>query len=107
MTHLFHNLLDNSIKYHREDIPPEIILTCIDKGTKWEFSIIDNGQGIQKQYFDRIFLLYQRLHPKSQYPGTGMGLAIVKKIILNIGGEIWLESEVDKGSIFYFTIPKN
>lgn len=107
MTHLFHNLLDNSIKYQKEGIPPEIKLTCIDKGKKWEFSIIDNGLGIKNEYFDRIFLLYQRLHPKNSYPGTGMGLAIVKKIILNIGGEIWLESEVDKGSIFYFTIPKN
>jgi len=106
LTHLFHNILDNSLKYHKEGIPPSIKVCCKDLGNKWQFEVSDNGQGIKREYYDQIFLMYKRLHSNENIPGTGMGLAIVKKVIASMNGEIWIKSVPDEGSTFYFTIAK-
>lgn len=100
------NLISNALKYSKNDIPPKIHLSCEDQDSKWLFKMSDNGIGIHPDYFQKIFVLFQRLHQRNKYQGTGMGLAIVKKIIENLGGEIWLESSEGFGTSFYFTIPK-
>lgn len=100
------NLMSNALKYSKNDIPPKIHLSCEDQDSKWLFKMSDNGIGIHPDYFQKIFVLFQRLHQRNEYQGTGMGLAIVKKIIENLGGEIWLESSEGFGASFYFTIPK-
>jgi len=106
VTQIFHNLLDNALKYTKADIKSEIFIDFNDNGTHWEFSIRDNGIGIDAEYFDKIFVIFQRLHDKEAYSGTGIGLAIVKKSIESLGGKIHIESELDKGSTFFFTIKK-
>lgn len=103
---LFQNILNNAIKYRRED-PPNIKIGVRSEDDYWLFWIKDNGIGISPQYFERIFLIFQRLHTRQEYPGTGIGLAICQKIIQRHQGKIWLESELGKGSTFYFTIPKS
>ncbi|MGE5239106.1 MAG: sensor histidine kinase [Chloroflexota bacterium] len=102
---VFQNLIANAIKFRRDE-PPRIHISARREGRGWIFSVSDNGIGIQPEFFDRIFLMFQRLHTRAEYPGTGIGLAICKKIIERHGGHIWLESEVDKGSTFYFSIPE-
>jgi len=106
MFQLFQNLINNGIKYSREGIEPEIFVTAQEHDREWRFAIEDNGIGIEEQYFNKIFNIFQRLHNRNEFSGTGMGLAIVKKIIDNGNGKIWLKSEVGKGTIFYFTLPK-
>jgi light-regulated signal transduction histidine kinase (bacteriophytochrome) len=106
MRQIFQNLVGNALKYTRDDIPVKIQIDATESDTHWQFAITDNGIGIGKEYFARIFIIFQRLHNKDEFSGTGMGLAITKKIIENLGGEIWLESEEGKGSTFYFTIKK-
>lgn len=106
MQQVFQNLIGNALKYCRADVKPHVQITASDKEAYWQFAVKDNGIGIQKEYQDKIFIIFQRLHTKEDFSGTGMGLAIVKKIIENFGGNIWVESEVDKGSTFYFIIPK-
>ncbi|MDF3819574.1 PAS domain S-box protein [Leptospira sp. 96542] len=106
ITQVFHNLLDNALKYSKEGVPPKIIVSASEKERHWEISISDNGIGIEPEYFEKIFVIFQRLHGKDEFEGTGMGLAIVKKIIKTLEGNIWLESELGKGSTFYFTINK-
>jgi len=101
------NLISNGLKYHKEGIAPVIAIKCEDFPTLWKFSVTDNGIGISQEYFEKIFIIFQRLHNKEEYSGTGMGLAIAKKIIENLGGKIWLTSALDKGSTFNFTILKN
>lgn len=103
---IFQNLINNSLKYRRKDVNPIIKISYKDLGTHWQFSVSDNGIGINADYFDKIFIIFQRLHARDEYSGSGVGLAICKKIIENFGGEIWVESEENKGSTFYFTINK-
>ena len=101
---LFQNLIGNALKFHGKE-PTKIIVSAEKQDTKWKFGVHDNGIGIEPQYKDRIFQIFQRLHSLHEYPGTGIGLAICKKIVENHGGRIWMESQAGKGSTFYFTVP--
>lgn len=103
LVQLFQNLIGNAIKFHGKK-PPRVHVSARPDGDKWVFSIKDNGIGIDPQYFERIFIIFQRLHSEG-YPGTGTGLAIAKRIVERHGGRIWIESAPDKGSTFHFTIP--
>lgn len=102
---VFQNLIGNAIKFHGVD-RPRIHVSARDAGDGWEFSVKDNGIGIDAQYADRVFAIFQRLHTRQEYPGTGIGLAVCKRIVERHGGRIWFESESGKGSTFYFTVPK-
>ena len=102
---LFQNLIGNGIKYNKSSKPRVIISHRMDN-TSHVFSVIDNGIGINKDYHNQIFEMFKRLHNREEYPGTGIGLALCKKIVDNLGGEIWLESEEGKGTTFYFSVPK-
>jgi two-component system CheB/CheR fusion protein len=104
---LFQNLIGNGLKYRKNDTPPEINVKCVDRNNCWEIAIQDNGIGIESDFFEKIFVIFQRLHHNNQFSGTGMGLAIVKKIVDNLGGKVWLESIPGLGSTFYFTLPKS
>ena len=101
---LFQNLIGNGIKF-RGDEEPQIHISVTELKDAWQFSIRDNGIGIEPQYFERIFMIFQRLHTQREYSGTGIGLALCKKIIDRYGGRIWVESEPHRGSIFHFTLP--
>jgi len=103
---LFQNLLNNAIKY-RSEKPANIEIGVRSENSYWLFWVKDNGIGISQEYFERIFLIFQRLHTRQEYSGTGIGLAICQKITQRHQGKIWLESELGKGSTFYFTIPKS
>ncbi len=103
---LFQNLIANGIKFTREKEQPIIEINCIEKKNKWQFSVKDNGIGIKEEYFEKIFLLFKKLHTHDQYEGTGIGLSLCKKIVEQHHGKIWLSSELGKGTTFYFTIKK-
>ncbi len=103
---VFQNLVNNSLKYHVQGTSPVVNISAEESESEWQFAINDNGIGIKSEYFKTIFVIFQRLHNKDQYSGTGIGLAVCKKIIENLGGTIWVESEEGKGSTFYFTIKK-
>ncbi|MEJ7769331.1 MAG: ATP-binding protein, partial [Chitinophagaceae bacterium] len=104
---LFKNLVCNALIYHKPGVAPHIIVSCESNTDQWLFEVKDNGIGIDPEYFEKIFIMFQRLHNKDEFSGTGIGLAICKKIIENFNGKIWVESEIGKGSCFYFTIVKN
>ncbi len=105
ITQVFQNLVGNALKYAKPDVAPQINIKAEKQENNWLFSVQDNGIGIDKEYYDKIFVIFQRLHTRDQYGGTGIGLSIVKKIIKNFGGRIWVESEPDQGSTFFFTLP--
>ena len=107
MGQLFQNLISNALKYQSEGNTPYILLSADEKDDHWEFSIQDNGIGISEKYSENIFTIFKRLHGKNEYSGTGIGLAICKKIIQKLNGKIWVKSLEGSGSTFYFTIPNH
>jgi len=105
LVQLFQNLIGNAIKFHGEE-PPRVHVSAQVKENEYLFSVHDNGIGIAPEYFDRLFKIFQRLHTREEYPGSGIGLAICKKIVERHGGRIWIESQVGKGSTISFTLSK-
>jgi light-regulated signal transduction histidine kinase (bacteriophytochrome) len=106
MVQVFQNLIANAIKFRKDTEKPRIHIAARQKDNQWHFSVQDNGIGIDPQFHDRIFVAFQRLHARrDKYPGTGIGLAVVKRIIERHGGQICVDSTLGKGSTFYFTLP--
>ena len=103
---LFSNLIGNGLKFNKSETPT-VQIFHEDRTDEYLFGVTDNGIGIDEKYHDRIFNLFERLHSNEEYPGTGAGLAICKKIVGNFKGRIWIESAPEKGSTFFFTIPKS
>jgi light-regulated signal transduction histidine kinase (bacteriophytochrome) len=105
LTQLFQNLVENAVKFRAEE-PPRIHMGAERSGDMWEFSCSDNGIGIEPKYADRIFLIFQRLHPRDVYPGTGIGLALCRKIVEYHGGRLWLDGDTEgRGTTFRWTLP--
>ena len=102
---VFQNLIENAIKFKKKTELPKIHITCTKQQEMYQFSVADNGIGIEMQYHDRVFIVFQRLHSVKDYPGTGIGLSICKRIVERHEGTIWFESTVNEGTTFYFTIP--
>jgi light-regulated signal transduction histidine kinase (bacteriophytochrome) len=105
LTQVMQNLVANSIKFRKAGIPPEICVRATKVGSEWLFAVRDNGIGFDPKYSDKIFQIFQRLHGVGQYSGTGIGLALCKRIVEHHGGRLWAESEPGRGSTFFFTLP--
>jgi PAS domain S-box-containing protein len=106
LTQLFQNLIGNAIKYRRPGVPCQVHVSAQPEGELWHFRVSDNGIGIKPENFERIFMIFQRLHTRQEYPGAGIGLAICKKIVERHGGRIWLESTFGEGTTFHFVLPE-
>ncbi|MEX1668235.1 ATP-binding protein [Zhongshania guokunii] len=104
---LFQNLISNGLKFSREGVPPVITITAEHSAEAWQFSVSDNGIGIEAEHFQHIFMIFQRLHGRDEFEGSGIGLAHCKKVVELHGGEIWVESEPNVGTVFYFTLREN
>jgi light-regulated signal transduction histidine kinase (bacteriophytochrome) len=105
LARLFQNLIGNAVKFRRDEAV-RIAVTAVQEDDGWVFAVADNGIGIGQEYLERIFLIFQRLHERNKYPGTGIGLAICKKVVEYHGGRIWVESTPGEGSIFKFRLPR-
>ncbi|MFI7522461.1 sensor histidine kinase [Micromonospora globbae] len=105
LTNLLANLVSNSVKFRRPDVPPKVHVSARLVGEEWEITCRDNGIGIEPEFADKIFVIFQRLHSKDAYPGTGIGLAIVKKIVEYHGGRVWVDTDVAEGTAIRFTLP--
>jgi light-regulated signal transduction histidine kinase (bacteriophytochrome) len=99
------NLIGNGLKYHG-DKSPNVHVSAKRDGNEWAFSVRDNGIGIDPKYHERIFEIFKRLHDQTEYPGTGIGLAVCRRVVTRHGGRIWLQSEAGRGSVFHFTLPE-
>src|SRR6185312_15294599 len=97
-THLFQNLISNALKFHKKDVRPDIRISTQRNETEWLFAVRDNGIGMAPENLERIFVMFQRLHTRDAYPGTGIGLAICKRVVEHHQGRIWAESEVGQGT---------
>jgi light-regulated signal transduction histidine kinase (bacteriophytochrome) len=97
-------LISNGVLYNEADVP-RVDVQAEEQGREWQFAVEDNGIGIRSEHHDRVFTIFQREHTRDQYPGAGVGLSIARRIVERHGGEIWLESELGEGSVFYFTLP--
>ncbi len=104
MLRVFQNLIENAIKFHKKTELPRIHIACTKQNNMVQFSVADNGIGMEMQYHDRVFMVFQRLHSVKDYPGTGIGLSVCKRIVERHGGTIWFESTLNEGTTFYFTI---
>jgi light-regulated signal transduction histidine kinase (bacteriophytochrome) len=105
LTQLFQNLVGNAIKYQKPGVPRVHVSVARNGGSKWDFAVTDNGLGIDPQYFEKIFAMFRRLHRRDEFAGTGVGLAICKKIVERHGGSISVESQLGQGSTFRFALP--
>lgn len=105
MVRLFENLLGNALKYRHPERPPRITVACVGEGDRWHLTVTDNGIGMPPEMCERIFLIFQRLHRRGDYDGTGIGLAICRKVVDRAGGHIWAESVPGEGSVFHITLP--
>jgi light-regulated signal transduction histidine kinase (bacteriophytochrome) len=104
LVQVFQNLIGNAVKFHGPE-PPRVHVRAERGGGEWTFSVRDNGIGIAPEHFERIFVLFQRLHARADHPGTGIGLAVCRRIVERHGGKIWVESARGKGATFHFTLP--
>jgi PAS domain S-box-containing protein len=105
LVHVFQNLIANAVKFRKKEAAPRIHVSCRTENKKFFFGVSDNGIGIAPEHYEKIFQIFQQLHPRDEYPGSGIGLAICKRIVERHGGRIWVESETGKGSTFYFSLP--
>ncbi|HSI76116.1 MAG TPA: PAS domain S-box protein [Lunatimonas sp.] len=107
ITQIFNCLLENAIKYSKMDVAPNIEIMSAEKENEWEFAVRDNGIGVEEIYFEKIFVIFQRLHGREYFSGNGIGLSVAKRSVEFLGGRIWLTSSLGRGTTFYFTIPKH